>query len=211
MLFARDLGFKTQTQNITAEHVAITNDTMTVFINGVNDIPGIVPDVIGMGANDAIYLLEKLGLKTITNGFGRVYRQSPIAGMSFTKGDAVSLELGFDELQIMKKDSVSAGDSIQTPLLAIAKPVIILKPEKTVTAKPKVKQNPELRPKVSQSPAVKAKPSQAAIDKWKAKVAAQKAKPSQAAIDKWKAKVAAQKALEKKKQTTMKNTAQSKK
>ena len=199
MLFAKDLGFKTQTENITAEHVAVTNDSTTVFIKGVTDIPGIVPDVVGMGANDAVYLLEKIGLKTRMNGFGRVYRQSPIAGMSYTKGDVISLEVGFDELQIMKKDTVSSGDSIKTPLLAVAPPVIMPKPVKTAVAKPKV----------SQGPAVKPKANQAAIDKWKAKVAAQKAaaqkpKPNQAAIDRWKAKVAAQKALEKKKSATKK-------
>ena len=145
------------------------------------------------------------------NWFGRVYRQSPIAGMSYTKGDVISLEVGFDELQIMKKDTVSRGDSIKTPLLAVAQPVIMPKQEKTIAAKQKVSQNPAAKPKVSQSPAVKPKANQAAIDKWKAKVAAQKAaaqkpKPNQAAIDRWKAKVAAQKALEKK--TAKKKTVQ---
>ncbi len=219
MLLAQDLGFKTQTQNITAEHVAVTNDSMTVFINGVNDISGIVPDVVGMGASDAVYLLEKSGLKTSMNGFGRVYRQSPIAGMSFTKGDVITLDVGFDELQIMKKDSVSKGDSIQTPMMAAAPVVLKPKSEKTGAAKPKSIQNPATKPGVTKSVGAKPKASAEAIKKWKEKVAAQKAitnqgaqkaKPNQAAIDRWKAKVAKQKALEKKQKGTKSNTVQPK-
>ena len=219
MLFARDLGFKTQTQNITAEHVAVTNDSTTVYVKGINDIPGVVPDVVGMGASDAIYLLEESGLKTSMNGFGRVYRQSPIAGSSFTKGDVISLDVGFDELQIMKKDSVSPGDSIKAPIMAIAPVVVKTKSEKMVTPKTKVAQNPVVKPGIAKSVAVKPKASPEAIKKWKEKVAAQKAgtnkaaqkpKPNQAAIDRWKAKVAAQKALEKK-MGNKKNTVQPKK
>ena len=213
MLLTHDLGFKNQEQNMTAEHVAITNDSATVFIAGVNDIPGTVPNVIGMGANDAVYLLEKSGLKTEMSGFGRVFRQSPIPGTPVTKGDPVSLELGFDDLQIVKKDSLNKIDSIQAASfisVPVQKQVI---PEPLPAVKPtKVSKNAAAKSKVSKSPAVKPKPNQAAIDRWKAKVAAQKAleaknatkkttvkpKASPEAIAKWKAKVAAQKALEKK-------------
>lgn len=218
MLLTRDLGFKNQEQNMTAEHVAVTNDSMTVFINGVNDIPGTVPDVIGMGANDAVYLLEKSGLKADMSGFGRVFRQSPISGTPVTKGDPVSLELGFDDLQIVKKDSLNRIDSIQAaafipvPVQKTVPPVPDPVPE---VKQPKAKQNTAVKSKVTKNPAVKPKPNQAAIDRWKAKVAAQKAleaknatkknavkpKASPEAIAKWKAKVAAQKALEKKKKT----------
>ena len=209
MLLAKDLGFKNQEQNMTAQRVAVTNDSMTVFINGVNDTPGIIPDVIGMGASDAVYLLEKSGLKAEMNGFGRVFRQSPIPGTPATKGDAVSLELGFDDLQIVKKDSLNKIDSIQAaafipvPVQKTAQPE--LAPD---VVNPKVEKKSAASSKVSKTPA--AKPNQAAIDKWKAKVAAQKAleeknstkkssvkpKPSPEAIAKWKAKVAAQKAQE---------------
>ena len=201
MLFAQDLGFKTQSQNMTAEHVAIAYDTMTVYVNGVNDIPGLLPDVVGMGVGDAVYLLEKEGYKTKTNGFGRVFRQSPRPGTPCIKGDLVSLELGFDELEIMKKDSIANADSIQGPVLS-AVPIEKPRPEiKKVTplVSPAVEQNSSSKAKVSQSSAAKPKASPEAIKKWKAKVAAQKAKPNQAAIDRWKAKVAAQKAAEKKK------------
>jgi cell division protein FtsI (penicillin-binding protein 3) len=226
MLLTHDLGFKNQEQNMTAEHVAITNDSTTVFIAGINDIPGTVPDVIGMGANDAVYLLEKSGLKAEMSGFGRVFRQSPTPGTPVTKGDPVSLELGFDDLQIVKKDSLNKIDSIQAAAfipVPVQKPV----PQNPVleVKQAKVNANMGAKSKGGKSPTVKPKPNQAAIDKWKAKVAAQKAleakgttkkavvkpKASPEAIAKWKAKVAAQKALDKKKNTTKKSTVQPKK
>lgn len=196
MLFSQELGFKTQSQNMTADYVTVANDTMTVFVTGVTDTPGTVPNVVGMGATDAVYLLEKEGLTTRINGFGRVFRQSLTPGMPVTKGETISLELGFDELEIFKKDSIAASDSIQAAPLALGQV------ENT-------KKAPEAEKTKKKSPAAKPKPTQEAIDKWKAKVAAQKKldakkentekpKPTQEAIDKWKAKVAAQKALEKK-------------
>jgi len=223
MLLAKDLGFKNQEQNMTAQRVAVTNDSMTVFINGVNDTPGITPDVIGMGANDAVYLLEKSGLKAEMSGFGRVFRQSPISGMPASKGDVVALELGFDDLQIVKKDSLDKNDSIQA---AAFNPVPVQKPVQPEPApevvNPKVNKNTSSKTKVSKTSATKPKASPEAIRKWKEKVAAQKTleakngtkknavkpKPSPEAIAKWKAKVAAQKALEKKKKA---NTVQPKK
>ena len=113
----------------------------------------------------------------------------------------VSLELGFDELEIMKNDSIAKADSIRGPVLS-AVPIEKPRPEiKKVTplVTPAVEQNSSSKAKVGQSSAAKPKASPEAIKKWKAKVAAQKAKPNQAAIDRWKAKVAAQKAAEKKK------------
>ena len=207
MLLSRDLGFKTQSQNMTADRVTVAYDTTTVFITGVNDTSGLLPDVVGMGAGDAVYLLEKAGYKTRTNGFGRVFRQSPTSGMPCSKGETISLELGFDELEIMKKDSIAKADSIQGPVLSAVPIETKPKEEKKITATvvaPAVVQDPTLPPKVSQKPTVKtkSKPTPEAIKKWKAKVAAQKPKPNQAAIDRWKAKVAAQKALEKKSKST---------
>ncbi|MBK5245606.1 MAG: PASTA domain-containing protein, partial [Eubacteriaceae bacterium] len=193
MLFAQELGFKTQSQNLTADQVEVESDTMTVFIKGVKDIPGTVPDVIGMGANDGIYLLEKLGLLTEINGFGRIFRQTPIPGTPYSEGDVVSLDLGFDELEITERDSLVTGDSIQSSVHAVFPADNLAVHSNLADEKPKDNENSESSG-VSKSPAEKPKPSQEAIDKWKAKVAAEKAKPDQAAIDRWKAKVAAEKA-----------------
>lgn len=177
LLFTQELGFKTQSQNMMAERVTVAYDTMTVYISGVNDTPGLLPDVIGMGAGDAVYLLEKSGYKTRANGFGRVFRQSPSPGLPCTKGELITLELGFDELEFMKKDSIALADSIQGPVLSAVPIDGRAKPEPAFVNVPpaqKLNQSPQLKPK-AKNQAVKAKPSQEAINKWKAKVAAKKA------------------------------------
>ena len=54
---------------------------------------GIVPDVKGMGAKDAVFLMEKKGLKVMLSGVGKVHRQSIAAGNKAIKGQTVRLEL----------------------------------------------------------------------------------------------------------------------
>lgn len=54
----------------------------------------IVPDVNGMTFRDAIYLLEKSGLKVLYTGKGRVLEQSITAGARIKKGDTIYLRLG---------------------------------------------------------------------------------------------------------------------
>ncbi len=61
--------------------------------NGVADTPGRVPDVVGMGARDAVYLLERQGLRVRLNGVGQVKRQSIPAGSTAHKGQTVTLTL----------------------------------------------------------------------------------------------------------------------
>jgi cell division protein FtsI (penicillin-binding protein 3) len=54
----------------------------------------IVPDVAGMTFRDAIYLLEKAGLRVFYEGKGRVRNQSLRAGTKIRKGDAIYVKLG---------------------------------------------------------------------------------------------------------------------
>ena len=53
----------------------------------------IVPDVRGMGAKDAIYLLKQAGLKANLMGYGRVVSQSIPAGQKVPKGSYVLITL----------------------------------------------------------------------------------------------------------------------
>ncbi len=53
----------------------------------------IIPNVRGMSAKDAIYVLEKLGLNVIVHGKGKVSRQSILAGTKATKGRRIELYL----------------------------------------------------------------------------------------------------------------------
>lgn len=52
-----------------------------------------VPDVRGMSAKDAVYILENMGLKTVINGRGQVAWQSAAPGAGFEKGQTIELKL----------------------------------------------------------------------------------------------------------------------
>ncbi|MFT3995062.1 MAG: penicillin-binding protein [Dysgonomonas sp.] len=54
---------------------------------------GLVPNVIGMGARDAVFLLENAGLKVRINGAGKVKSQSITNGSRAVKGATVTIEL----------------------------------------------------------------------------------------------------------------------
>ena len=54
---------------------------------------GTVPDVMGMGARDAIFNMESRGIKTRIVGRGKVIKQSLIPGTPVKKGAVCSLEL----------------------------------------------------------------------------------------------------------------------
>ena len=56
-----------------------------------------VPDVTGMGARDAVYMLESRGLKVKISGRGRVIRQSIAPGTTFRKGATCAIELSIDK------------------------------------------------------------------------------------------------------------------
>ena len=52
-----------------------------------------IPNVIGMGAKDAVYLLESLGLRVHLIGIGKVKSQSIPAGNTLYKGKTIQLRL----------------------------------------------------------------------------------------------------------------------
>ena len=54
---------------------------------------GLVPNVIGMGARDAVFLLESAGLRVVLDGMGRVSSQSMRAGTRIAKGQTIRLTL----------------------------------------------------------------------------------------------------------------------
>ena len=53
----------------------------------------LIPNVRGMGAKDAVYLLESMGLKVHLTGVGRVTAQNMTPGSSFKKGQTITLTL----------------------------------------------------------------------------------------------------------------------
>ena len=54
---------------------------------------GVVPDVVGMGLRDAVYVMEKAGLRVAVSGAGRVSSQSLVSGRSVPAGGTVYLNL----------------------------------------------------------------------------------------------------------------------
>ncbi|MDD3891477.1 MAG: penicillin-binding transpeptidase domain-containing protein, partial [Bacteroidales bacterium] len=64
-----------------------------VELENRNLIANLVPNVIGMGLKDAIYLLENNGLKVLVKGRGTVRSQSITPGARARKGDRITLEM----------------------------------------------------------------------------------------------------------------------
>ncbi len=64
-----------------------------VEIENQNVYDNFIPNVVGMGARDAVYLLENRGLKVQLNGLGSVESQSVPAGGAAIKGQLVVLNL----------------------------------------------------------------------------------------------------------------------
>ena len=54
---------------------------------------GLVPYVVGMGARDAVYALEKSGLRVSLSGRGQVVSQSVAPGQRVVKGQTVEIVL----------------------------------------------------------------------------------------------------------------------
>ena len=57
-------------------------------------IAGTVPDVRGMGASDAVFMLENAGLQVKIKGTGKVKIQSLNPGVKYRRGQLVNLTLG---------------------------------------------------------------------------------------------------------------------
>jgi cell division protein FtsI (penicillin-binding protein 3) len=55
---------------------------------------GLLPDLTGMGARDAVFLLENLGFKVQLQGRGAVVQQLPVPGTRMKKGSQVIIQLG---------------------------------------------------------------------------------------------------------------------
>jgi cell division protein FtsI (penicillin-binding protein 3) len=52
-----------------------------------------IPNVVGMGAKDAVFLMKQRGIKVSIEGSGTVRRQSIVAGSKVTKGQQIRLIL----------------------------------------------------------------------------------------------------------------------
>ncbi|MEJ7610913.1 MAG: penicillin-binding transpeptidase domain-containing protein, partial [Ferruginibacter sp.] len=70
-----------------AQNTAVLNSTAN-YSRG-----NLLPDVIGMGLKDAVYLLENKGLRIAIQGKGKIISQQPAAETNFIKGEKITLFL----------------------------------------------------------------------------------------------------------------------
>ena len=62
-------------------------------LTNIEVLPYFVPNVIGMGAKDAVYAIEQTGMRVHMTGMGRVVKQSVTAGRPAQPGGTVYIEL----------------------------------------------------------------------------------------------------------------------
>lgn len=86
-------GFKYQAGENITPWVAATNLGEEVRLSNRREKADAVPDVSGMGVRDALFLLEKQGLKVEVSGVGVVVKQSVAAGSSLPKDRMIAIEL----------------------------------------------------------------------------------------------------------------------
>ena len=72
---------------------SVSSDSGRYVMNYVEYAEGLVPDVRGMGASDALYLLERMGMRVSIEGVGKVKTQVPARNTRFRKGDKIKLTL----------------------------------------------------------------------------------------------------------------------
>lgn len=72
---------------------AESNNRMVTLTKGKAYAKNLMPDVIGMGARDAVYITETRGLKVTIYGRGKVYEQSIAAGSKIRKGQRCVIKL----------------------------------------------------------------------------------------------------------------------
>ncbi|MGD9931516.1 MAG: penicillin-binding transpeptidase domain-containing protein [Mangrovibacterium sp.] len=88
-----ELDLDINTKAADGELIRVKTADEKIEVAGLNVQDGLVPDVIGMGGSDALFLLEKTGLKVKMNGLGKVRKQSVPAGNKVKKGQTIYLEL----------------------------------------------------------------------------------------------------------------------
>jgi cell division protein FtsI (penicillin-binding protein 3) len=87
------LGIRYKSPERGADWVSTVEGEKSVEMKSRKLVDLMMPNVLGMGAADAVYLVEKSGLKAKINGVGRVLRQSPQPGTRCQKGQRVNLVL----------------------------------------------------------------------------------------------------------------------
>ncbi|MDR1937192.1 MAG: PASTA domain-containing protein, partial [Tannerellaceae bacterium] len=80
-------------KDVESPWVSATPDDDRVKLKNINIREGLVPRVTGMGAKDAVFLLESAGLQVNLSGMGRVASQSIPPGQEVVKGRTIAIIL----------------------------------------------------------------------------------------------------------------------
>ncbi len=88
-----EIGFPALKEELNSEWVSTRAREHTVEVIPKNIPSAIVPQVMGMGAKDAVAVLENRGLKVAISGFGKVVEQSIPAGKAIRKGETIVIYL----------------------------------------------------------------------------------------------------------------------
>jgi cell division protein FtsI (penicillin-binding protein 3) len=88
-----ELKIPTADLGINSPWVATARKDTTVLFHNRYVKDRLIPNVGGMGAKDALFILENLGLDVVVEGFGSVGWQSIAPGTRINKGDRIVLKL----------------------------------------------------------------------------------------------------------------------
>jgi cell division protein FtsI (penicillin-binding protein 3) len=89
-----ELDIPTEDLGVNSDWVITEKQKSAVRLHNRYITDNLVPDVVGMGAKDALYILENMGLRVIIRGRGAVTSQSIGPGNRIQKGDKIYLKLG---------------------------------------------------------------------------------------------------------------------
>jgi cell division protein FtsI (penicillin-binding protein 3) len=90
----KTLGIAARTTAITSDWVMVTGNEKGIILKNTSIKPNQVPNVIGMGLRDALFLLENCGLQVKPIGKGTIKSQSIPAGTKSTNGQTIFIQLG---------------------------------------------------------------------------------------------------------------------
>jgi cell division protein FtsI (penicillin-binding protein 3) len=75
------------------EKVSIREAASEVKKGDLSQSEGVMPNVVGMGLRDALYMLENSGVRVRYSGKGKVAKQSPQPGVRISRGATVAIQL----------------------------------------------------------------------------------------------------------------------
>lgn len=90
-LVLKDLNLNVDGNN--ADWVKTFSDNRSIHVEPVAEPDNHVPDLLGMGAKDAVYLAEKYGLNVRSFGRGKVISQQPAPGTAVRRGSLMIINM----------------------------------------------------------------------------------------------------------------------